>query len=110
MLRSGNWKCLEKRKSKTRKRPIIIVTALIILFFTAGFFVYTKFFADKPGQSIAVLPFTDMSPAKDQEYFSDGMSEELLNLLSKVQDLKVISRTSSRFFGYLGVLCLLRFL
>jgi len=101
---------LEKRKSKTRKRPIIIVTALIILFFTAGFFVYTKFFADKPGQSIAVLPFTDMSPAKDQEYFSDGMSEELLNLLSKVQDLKVISRTSSRFFGYLGLLCLLRFL
>jgi TolB-like protein len=39
-----------------------------------------------------------MSPAKDQEYFSDGMSEELLNLLSKVNDLKVISRTSSFSF------------
>jgi TolB-like protein/Tfp pilus assembly protein PilF len=61
------------------------------------------FFAGKArpettGQSIAVLPFVDMSPAKDQEYFSDGMSEELLNLLSKIQDLKVISRTSSFSF------------
>jgi TolB-like protein/class 3 adenylate cyclase/Tfp pilus assembly protein PilF len=87
-----------KLKEKNRKRPIIIATVLIILFFTAGFFAYEKIFADKAGQSIAVLPFTDMSPAKDQEYFSDGMSEELLNLLSKVQDLKVISRTSSFSF------------
>ncbi len=92
-----------KLKEKNRKRPIIIATALIILFFTAGFFVYKTFFVDKTGsettgQSIAVLPFTDMSPAKDQEYFSDGMSEELLNLLSKIHDLKVISRTSSFSF------------
>ena len=92
-----------KLKEKNGKRTIIITTVLIILFFTAGFFVYKTFFADKAepgttGQSIAVLPFTDMSPAKDQEYFSDGMSEELLNLLSKIQDLKVISRTSSFSF------------
>ena len=87
-----------KLKEKNWKRPIIITTALIILFFAAGFFAYKKFFTEKPGPSIAVLPFTDMSPAKDQEYFSDGMSEELLNLLSKIQDLKVISRTSSFSF------------
>ncbi len=92
-----------KLKEKSGKRQIIIATALIILLFTAGFFVYKTFFANKQGsetagQSIAVLPFTDMSPAKDQEYFSDGMSEELLNLLSKIQDLKVISRTSSFSF------------
>ena len=48
--------------------------------------------------SIAVLPFLDMSPNKDQEYFSDGLSEELLNLLSKIPDLKVIGRTSSFSF------------
>src|SRR5688572_21729468 len=49
-------------------------------------------------KSIAVLPFADMSPAKDQEYMSDGIAEELLNLLAKVSDLKVIARTSSFAF------------
>jgi len=47
------------------------------------------------GKSIAVLPFTDMSEKKDQEYFADGMAEEILNLLVKVPELKVIGRTSS---------------
>ena len=45
--------------------------------------------------SIAVLPFADLSPGKDQEYFSDGMSEEILNVLAKVKGLHVASRTSS---------------
>jgi adenylate cyclase len=49
-------------------------------------------------RSIAVLPFVDMSQAKDQEYFSDGVSEELLNLLSKITELKVAARTSSFSF------------
>ena len=48
--------------------------------------------------SIAVLPFDDMSPAKDQEYFTDGISEELLNLLAKIPDFKVAGRTSSFAF------------
>ena len=48
--------------------------------------------------SIAVLPFADMSQAKDQGYFSDGISEELLNLLSKIPQLKVAARTSSFSF------------
>jgi TolB-like protein/class 3 adenylate cyclase/Tfp pilus assembly protein PilF len=45
--------------------------------------------------SIAVLPFLNMSPDKDQEYFADGISEELLNVLSQVPELRVIGRTSS---------------
>src|SRR6188474_2861121 len=49
-------------------------------------------------KSIAVLPFADMSAKKDQEYMSDGIAEELLNLLAKVPDLKVIARTSSFAF------------
>ena len=53
-----------------------------------------------PDKSIAVLAFADMSPEKDQEYFSDGISEEILSLLSSLPDLKVISRTSS--FSYKG--------
>lgn len=48
-----------------------------------------------PDASIAVLPFADMSPAKDQEYFSDGVAEEILNVLARVDGLKVASRTSS---------------
>jgi TolB-like protein/Tfp pilus assembly protein PilF len=48
--------------------------------------------------SIAVLPFADMSPDNDQEYFSDGISEELLNLLSKIPELRVAARTSSFSF------------
>jgi TolB-like protein len=49
-------------------------------------------------RSIAVLPFVNMSSDKEQEYFSDGLSEELLNLLSKVPDLRVAARTSSFYF------------
>src|SRR5947207_6579407 len=45
--------------------------------------------------SLAVLPFADMSPQRDQEYFCDGIAEELLNALSKIHDLRVASRTSS---------------
>jgi adenylate cyclase len=51
-------------------------------------------------QSIAVLPFVDMSQEGDQEYFSDGISEELLNLLAKIPELRVISRSSA--FSYKG--------
>ena len=46
-------------------------------------------------KSIAVLPFTDMSQKKDQEYFGDGMAEEILDLLAKIPGLTVIGRTSS---------------
>ena len=49
-------------------------------------------------QSIAVLPFTDLSPNHDQEYFSDGMAEEILNALAQVKGLKVAGRTSSFFY------------
>jgi TolB-like protein/DNA-binding winged helix-turn-helix (wHTH) protein/Tfp pilus assembly protein PilF len=48
--------------------------------------------------SIAVLPFVDMSPGGDQEYFGDGISEEILNLLAQSPDLIVIARTSSFSF------------
>jgi TolB-like protein len=53
---------------------------------------------DNKKQSIAVLPFVDMSPDKDQEYFSDGIAEEMLNQLSKISDLHVAGRTSSFYF------------
>jgi serine/threonine-protein kinase len=49
-------------------------------------------------KSVAVLPFVDMSEKKDQEYFSDGLSEELIDRLTKVPDLRVPARTSSFYF------------
>ena len=51
-------------------------------------------------KSIVVLPFVNMSSDEEQEFFSDGISEELLNLLARIPDLKVISRTSA--FSYKG--------
>jgi TolB-like protein/tetratricopeptide (TPR) repeat protein len=50
--------------------------------------------------SIAVLPFKDMSQAGDQEYFSDGMTEEILNVLTKIPDIRVAARTTA--FAYKG--------
>jgi TolB-like protein/Tfp pilus assembly protein PilF len=49
-------------------------------------------------QSVAVLPFIDMSEKKDQEYFSDGLSTELIGLLTKIPELRVPARTSSFYY------------
>ena len=51
-----------------------------------------------PEKSLAVLPFTDMSEHRDQQYFSDGLSEELIEQLSKIRDLRVPARSSSFYF------------
>ena len=90
-----------KLKKKNGLKRNVIVALSFILFITAFFFIYKNFFIKKnteADKSIAVLPFVDMSAAKDQEYFSDGLSEELLNLLAKIPELKVIGRTSSFSF------------
>jgi len=54
--------------------------------------------AVKPQPSIAVLAFLDMSPEKDQEYFCDGIADEIINSLSRVKGLRVTARTSSFAF------------
>src|SRR5258708_31618836 len=60
-------------------------------------------FAAISDKSIAVLPFVDMSEKKDQEYFGDGMAEEIIDLLVRIPGLKVIGRTSSfQFKGKTG--------
>jgi TolB-like protein len=51
-----------------------------------------------PGKSIAVLPFSDLSPNRDQESFSDGMAEEILNALARIKNLKVVGRASSFYY------------
>jgi len=90
-----------KVEKKNEQRRNVIAALSLIIIVAAIFFIYKNFFNknDKiSDKSIAVLPFADMSAAKDQEYFSDGLSEELLNLLAKIPELKVIGRTSSFSF------------
>src|SRR5437868_2974607 len=74
----------------------LLVGAAIIWFFH-GEFVKT-FPLERGGKSIAVLPFVDLSQARDQEYFCDGISEEILDALAKVDGLHVVARTSSFSF------------
>ena len=106
----------EPRSGKGFDRLIMVVLALAI-----GYFAFDKFVlapqrqaavaqeARREGRSdaikdsfgersIAVLPFVDMSQAHDQQYLSDGLSEELLNLLAGIPQLRVISRTSAFAF------------
>lgn len=52
----------------------------------------------EPGKSIAVLPFINLSEDPENEYFSDGISEELLNVIAKIPNLRVPARTSSFYF------------
>ena len=58
----------------------------------------TASLARTSNKSIAVLPFSDLSPNHDQESFSDGMAEEILNALAHIKDLKVVGRASSFFY------------
>ncbi|NNE04399.1 MAG: adenylyl cyclase, partial [Xanthomonadales bacterium] len=80
---------------------------MAVMALALGYFIWDKFSASAPepvasasdeqviDKSIAVLPFVNMSADENNEYFSDGLSEELLNLLAKVDGLKVAARTSS---------------
>ncbi len=62
----------------------------------AGFFLLPGAFARKIDKSIAVLPFENLSDEKENAYFADGIQDDVLTNLSKIGDLKVISRTSVR--------------
>lgn len=93
----------------SRRLDQVIMASLVI---AVAYFAFDKFVFTEPneaapneaiaqvpiGGSIAVLPFVDMSPGGDQAYFSDGISEELLNLLSRIPELRVVSRSSSFAF------------
>ncbi len=86
--------------AKPRARWVAISAVLLLLVTTAigGYLSLRKKIRPAPAlntATIAVLPFADTSPAKDQEYFSDGLAEELTNDLTMVPGLKVAARTSA---------------
>jgi TolB-like protein len=114
---------LKKEKDIDRSESITHITGrkldyfiIAVLILALGYFTFDKFVldpsrdaelvqttteavieqaAETADKSIAVLAFADLSPEGDQEYFSDGISEELLNVLSKIPGLRVAARTSS---------------
>ena len=103
---------------KSRRNRMLFAGGLATLGLAAAALLIDRFWLSKHGgaqrlamtatgvvsdKSIAVLPFTDMSEKKDQEYFADGMAEEILDLLVRIPGLKVIGRTSSfEFKGHYG--------
>jgi TolB-like protein len=108
------------QKSVTARRRWIVIAPVAVLAMALAYFVIEKFWLSKHAaserpvaavalvaapaapaiseKSVAVLPFLDMSEKKDQEYFSDGLSEELIDLLTKIPELRVPARTSSFYF------------
>ena len=75
VLAAGIWLFVANSHKTNESNPIAAPTAI-------------------PAKSIAVLPFENISPNKDDAYFADGVQDEILNNLAKITELKVISRTS----------------
>jgi hypothetical protein len=85
-------------KIKRHKRGVLLTLAAVLL---SGAAVARSFFFVAPAplpneKSIAVLPFENLSEEKSNAYFADGIQDEILTRLSKIADLKVISRTSTQ--------------
>jgi TolB-like protein/Tfp pilus assembly protein PilF/class 3 adenylate cyclase len=82
---------------KKRRRALIAVLILCATAVGAGYYFFSQRLAFKaPDKSIAVLPFENLSHDPDNAYFAEGMQDEILARLSKIADLKVISRTSTQ--------------
>ncbi len=78
-----------------RRRNVVMLAATgVIISAAAGFFLLPRAAAHKIDKSIAVLPFENLSDEKENAYFADGIQDDVLTNLSKIGDLKVISRTS----------------
>src|SRR6476659_7206494 len=87
---------LRRTRSPAALALVVLVAALAL---ALPFYRHRNIRASSPPEkSIAVLPFLDLSETKDQEYFCDGMSEEILEALAKVEGLRVVARTSSFSF------------
>ena len=81
-------------RTHRRRNLIMLIATGVIVSATAGFFLLPRASARKIDKSIAVLPFQNLSDEKENAYFADGMQDDILTNLSKIGDLKVISRMS----------------
>ena len=103
-LKAARVAAAAQRKRTAFRWVSSAVLALLAVIAVIGFLLFrnrrplTKVESSIPQKSIAVLPFSDLSQTKDQEYFCDGISEELLDSLAKIEGLRVMARTSSFAF------------
>src|SRR6266487_3112463 len=81
-------------RTHRRRNMIMLVATGVIISAAVGFFLLPRVSAHKIDKSIAVLPFENRSDEKENAYFADGIQDDVLTNLSKIGDLKVISRTS----------------
>jgi TolB-like protein/DNA-binding winged helix-turn-helix (wHTH) protein/tetratricopeptide (TPR) repeat protein len=90
-----------ENSQRGRKRLLIFTVLAATILIGAWYFASNSMRMNSPyrGNSIAVLPFIDLSETQDQQYLGDGLSDEILALLSRSPDLRVISRTSSFSFA-----------
>ena len=83
---------------KSRKIAILAGIAVLAIAIAAVFFFKDRKPSGELPSAVAVLPFLDLSPQKDSEYFSDGLTEEVIDALSRVPNLRVVARTSAFAF------------
>ena len=107
----------EPVRASRRSQPVLLAIVAVVVLAALAYFLANKFWISKhatpetaaragapptafnpPAHSIAVLPFVNMSGDKEQEYFSDGLTEELLNSLTEIKELQVAARTSAFSF------------
>jgi len=81
-------------RSSRRRNIIMLIATGVVVSAATGFFLLPRVAAHKVDKSIAVLPFENLSDEKENAYFADGVQDDVLTNLSKIGDLRVISRTS----------------
>jgi TolB-like protein/Tfp pilus assembly protein PilF/Fe-S-cluster formation regulator IscX/YfhJ len=81
-------------RTHRRRNVIMLVATGVVVSAAAGFFLLPRVAAHKIDKSIAILPFQNLSDEKENAYFADGIQDDILTNLSKISELRVISRTS----------------
>jgi TolB-like protein/Tfp pilus assembly protein PilF len=81
-------------RTSRRRNIIMLIATGVVISAATGFFLLPRVAAHKVDKSIAVLPFENLSDEKENAYFADGVQDDVLTNLSKIGDLRVISRTS----------------
>jgi len=95
---AARLRCCAPQTVARRRTRVAVVAAAVVILAASAFFPRLRSTLAAPEKSIAVLPFENLSRDPDNAYFADGIQDEILTRLSKMADLKVISRTSTQHY------------